>query len=260
MTGIPETLYKYRNWNDEWNKRNLTHSEIYFASASQFNDPYDCAIPFSYDPGELTEEKQFKKHLEIARKMNPGLEESEIHAKAYLNQQNSMVTDPEHIKKMSLHRQESFSNTFGVLSLTTKRNNFLMWSHYANSHNGYCIGYNSELLFNQINTVRFSRVEYDDELPKFKLEEDYHLRMLKYAFWKSSVWSYEEEYRMINDKPRTTLKLDPVVIQEIILGNKLSQSVKFSIIDLVKDKYPNAKIYDTQLSSLKFEVELMNIY
>ncbi len=38
------TIYKYQDWNNDYNKRTLTHNEIYFAKPSQFNDPFDCRI------------------------------------------------------------------------------------------------------------------------------------------------------------------------------------------------------------------------
>ncbi|MBT2620300.1 DUF2971 domain-containing protein [Chryseobacterium sp. ISL-6] len=42
---------------------------------------------------------------------------------------------------------ENVNRNFGIYSLTTKNSNLLMWSHYGNSHKGFCIGFNTEKLF-----------------------------------------------------------------------------------------------------------------
>ena len=54
LENIPQPLFKYRIWNDEYQKRLLTHNEVYLASADQFNDPFDASIPYRFKDEELT--------------------------------------------------------------------------------------------------------------------------------------------------------------------------------------------------------------
>lgn len=44
----PKILYKYANWSNDYHKKLLITPEIYFASPSSFNDPFDCKARFRY--------------------------------------------------------------------------------------------------------------------------------------------------------------------------------------------------------------------
>jgi hypothetical protein len=46
--GIPQVVYKYRDWNNPFHKNILLHNEIYLASPKDFNDPFDCRIPMNF--------------------------------------------------------------------------------------------------------------------------------------------------------------------------------------------------------------------
>lgn len=39
---FPPILYKYRSWNDEYNKRFITEKEVFLSSPKQFEDEFDC--------------------------------------------------------------------------------------------------------------------------------------------------------------------------------------------------------------------------
>jgi len=44
----PQTVYKYRDWNNEFHRDILRHNEIYLASPIDFNDPFDCRITHNF--------------------------------------------------------------------------------------------------------------------------------------------------------------------------------------------------------------------
>ena len=46
---IPEFLYKFRRWANAYDQLILTKQRVWFASPADFNDPFDCRIPFRYD-------------------------------------------------------------------------------------------------------------------------------------------------------------------------------------------------------------------
>lgn len=83
MTQIPSILYKYRNWPDEsdtlqYQKRILTHNELYLSSADQFNDPFDCALPFKYKESDLTHGNLFKKLYDSGKELWPELQDEQL--------------------------------------------------------------------------------------------------------------------------------------------------------------------------------------
>ena len=117
---------------------------------------------------------------------------------------------------------------FPILSETSKRyssiacfsesiESVLMWSHYADSHKGFALEYDFRPTLEQpIKNVGLFPVVYSEE--RFDIS-DYiawaFLQILgiqakmpdiaasiKAALWKSDIWAYEKEWRMIDSTPR----------------------------------------------------------
>lgn len=44
----PKILYKYRDWNNRWDKDIILSNKIYFASPASFEDELDCNVPESF--------------------------------------------------------------------------------------------------------------------------------------------------------------------------------------------------------------------
>jgi hypothetical protein len=45
---LPKTLYKFRDWSNEYNRRLLVESELYFSNNYTFNDPFDLQLPIIF--------------------------------------------------------------------------------------------------------------------------------------------------------------------------------------------------------------------
>lgn len=100
-----------------------------------------------------------------------------------------------------------------------------MWSHYAHFHQGFCIEFdNTEEL--KIATL-FQKVQYIKNNARavinpyvFAMPEDYD----RYNLEKSSVWEYEDEWRIaLHNRKETFIKFRPAYISKVILGVKASQ-------------------------------------
>jgi hypothetical protein len=256
---IPNILYKYRDWEDKFHKRLLMDNEVYFASPRQFNDPFDCAIPFRYDEKDLTEENIFKKALSLAKRAYPHLDDTKLHGMAFRSQQERRVFNPQILDKQDKERQEHFEREFCVLSLTTKRDNFLMWSHYSRSHSGFCVGFNSMKLFQQ-SKGQLGPVLYSLEFPKFGLFDDHRMHFIKYVYHKSIIWEYEQEYRILKErKSGQIVHVKNNTVEEIILGTMMKQKCKNEILDIAAKKFPDAKVFDSKPHSEKFQIVIERI-
>ncbi|OKL42068.1 DUF2971 domain-containing protein [Pontibacter flavimaris] len=150
MDGIPRILYKYRDWENSFHKNLLIQFEIFLAPACSFNVPFDASFPLRYDPKELTPDKIFIKYVQLAKLNYPHFTEKEIHEYVYKHQSEDLLFDEHHLARHNVESQERFDRAFGILSLSAKQDNFLMWSHYANSHKGLCVGIDSSKLFGQL--------------------------------------------------------------------------------------------------------------
>ncbi|AVQ40483.1 hypothetical protein C7M56_18075 [Clostridium botulinum] len=84
-----------------------------------------------------------------------------------------------------------------ICSLSEVKDSLLMWSHYTNSHSGFCIEYD----FTQINNVcsELHPVFYDNKIIditqyyKYKNQDLFKVAILN----KSTEWSYENEWRIV---------------------------------------------------------------
>ena len=107
-------------------------------------------------------------------------------------------------KKIETHKT-------GIFSLCEEANNNVMWSHYGNSHKGFCVGFNVSELFNVFKDSFLGRVLYKDNFPnihdikKCIINNDYDT-IDELNFTKSKEWEYEKEYRFKKIKLDNSLK------------------------------------------------------
>ena len=179
---------------------------------------------------------------------------------------------------------------FPILSETAKRysaiacfcenvDSILMWSHYADSHKGFALEYDFRPTLEQpIKNVGLFPVVYSEE--RFDIS-DYiawaFLRIIgfpakmpdisasiKNALWKSDVWAYEKEWRVIDSTPRdiadekaSAIHYKPVAIY---YGRHMSGDDKRRLHEVAKEK--GIKEYEMYLdySSLKYEMLYREYY
>jgi hypothetical protein len=98
---------------------------------------------------------------------------------------------------------EKFMNdakNFGIYSLSKNYDNELLWAYYSNSHQGFCIEYDLDILKQyQIRGDHSCDVDYKKDIPQIGLNDISDLRDLVKSFLatKSLAWKHEEEYRII---------------------------------------------------------------
>ncbi|MFM5398523.1 DUF2971 domain-containing protein [Aeromonas veronii] len=96
----------------------------------------------------------------------------------------------------------------GTISLSESPSNLLMWAHYANEHNGICIGFKNDFLEKNIaikdsaTALKPIRVHYSTTRPNEILYTDdpmYDLntQMIDHITNKSIEWEHEQEHRCI---------------------------------------------------------------
>lgn len=140
----------------------------------------------------------------------------------------------------------------GVLCLSSKPDNILMWSHYADSHLGVVLTINVKNHF--FSNVR--NISYERKRPSIDINYDYKSEkdQLEYGknifFTKSEDWSYESEFRDIkllstglhsDQKDRLGLPIvlfdfPQEIIKGLIFGSRLTKDSKneiFRIINLL---------------------------
>ncbi|MFW6311290.1 MAG: DUF2971 domain-containing protein [Nanoarchaeota archaeon] len=270
---IPKILYKYRSWQEDNNisdekkfqKRLLTECEFYISSPSQFNDPFDLAIPKRYDL--MSRDQIFRRTLFTYGQNKPEKTFKEIYNLA-LQKTNELVkkSDYEDSLKGSI---EHFSENHGVYSLSERPDNIISWAFYANNHSGYCVGLDTGKLLNYIESeltksVGFYKVNYTSELPEIIPDIDLHIfidNVRKRLATKYINWSFENEWRIITpnySKKASVISTD--IFKEVYIGCNAKDSVKNEITGLVKNGYlGDIRLFQLEPSKINFELLVKEI-
>ena len=88
---------------------------------------------------------------------------------------------------------DSVRNSYGVLSLTTRKDSIVMWTHYAGGFNGICVEFENMGSF-----ITAEPVTYTEELlDSKKIGDSFDIIAYNSLRRKATEWSYEDEYRII---------------------------------------------------------------
>jgi hypothetical protein len=115
----------------------------------------------------------------------------------------------------------------GVACFCRGITNPLLWSHYANSHLGFAIGYDPTHPFfggDQGLRLRFLHdVRYEDVAPSLDFYAPDELPMAA-VLTKPTCWSYEQEVRMITPQGNQLAEVPPDALKEVVFGARMKES------------------------------------
>ncbi len=213
----PYMLYKYRALGDllsNWRVMKIIKTcKLYFSCYEDFNDPFDCRI----NPHKISED--WVKTV-IIEPRYPQCSDEEIDDKV------KTVNLVEEAKRTTT----KFMRGEGLCCFTRTPNNILMWSHYANSHKGICLGFNvrEDMGFFYYPV----EVQYTDKYPE--LPDSFTRKYLEILIGtKYAGWSYEQEVRVWKS-PVGEYEFNPEALKEIIFGCLISEAIKRIIIREVR--------------------------
>jgi hypothetical protein len=159
-----------------------------------------------------------------------------------------------------------------VFSLTEKRDSIPMWTHYADTHKGFAIGFDtaSEWLRKAQREGKLNPVQYVNEriVTTRPSREHPELRSGDIYMTKSTEWEYEAEWRWIERRgPSEYAKLGstgdgevlflfpfpPDSVNEIILGYRSSRVLVESIQTVASTPdYEHVKLLKVSLDESKY--------
>lgn len=155
-----------------------------------------------------------------------------------------------------IKRRESM----GIFSLSKSYNDELLWAYYANSHKGFCIGYDFNKLIN--NNDRDSRfhfeVNYSDKPPELEISDfsKNNSVLFKMGAMKSKRWEHEQEVRIITNKVGVQ-PYDYKALKQIFFGLRMSDDDKKKIMDKLKGR--NIDFYQMQLIENTYNFQAVKI-
>lgn len=228
----PSSFYKYcpvfqdDDFSKEYSVKNLVNNHVTFTTRKNFNDLFDTKIDLI--PPDRNQLKKLAASLSASKRAD--------FKKDFLGDDWR-----EKLERYTRLLNSKF-DSYLFYCVTTKSDSNLMWSHYANSHKGFCIEWDA-------NAVKAEKVTYSDNIAELRIIEALSLywkekcpssleEALKRAFLtKLKEWCYESEYRfhlgaamehlIAERNPQYTLvKFQPSWIKSIIWGCRTSEKTK----------------------------------
>lgn len=239
------------------------------------NDPFECL------PQQPSDEEMDKMIKNITDKLLTP-EKSEAQIRKYKEIIQGYRDDLKNkvqgnlLDKIFSDSYKKINKEMGVLSLTKNWNNTLMWSHYSQSHQGFCIGFDpnhaffDDYLSTDKTVSRLTReVTYSQKRVRIPMELNHKPLELEPFLTKSKDWEYEEEIRVIATlnlaqkvikqelKNIFLIKLPHNTVKEIIVGANIVPKKYLSIKKFcTKNKVP---FYQSKISNIKFDMERIRI-
>ena len=247
-------IYKYRSFDSPHKYDIFTRSELYFARPSQFNDPFESK-PRMVGLSTLKERQSFVNSY-IARELS----DKKYKERQALKKQFLIRLSDQELVKKDIHE---LLDTYGIFSTAKKWDQCLMWSHYSDSHKGFCIGFEFDKIFDDDMGMPFE-VKYAEGYPEVEPElfergrDGNNEKLLETTVaTKSFEWSYEEEVRYIKlarSGVSVIYKFQEQKVKELIIGACTSPVNKSELIKVVTKYMPWVNIYQAMLSSSKYEL------
>lgn len=195
----------------------LKDNTLKFTNPEDFNDPFDCHEKLINIVIDTNKEKEYI--LNRANELNFTRSERRKHLRNTGNPKNYTKVLKKEKKK------------FKVSCFSEVSDEILMWSHYADKHNGICIGFNFEPLYDD---YVFYPVSYVNELQKID-----GMANVPYVFYymvtvKAKCWTYEKEIRAVSKSEKSILSYPKEAVKEVIFGCNVRQSIVSSQIKKIK--------------------------
>lgn len=282
-------LYKYYS-NIEYAIESIKNDEIYFSLSDSFNDIYDCKI---VNAGEMLDVNlkgdidiilvfvdkillkcegffmdffsQNKDINEMNKMFRNKVSNNKTTPQDYLKfvynfseQKESFESFFAMIKKSYIKRQPIISLTKRVTCFSEVNDSILMWSYYADKHQGVCLEYDPILLndgndehvtiLNAIQKVQYSEKQYNSVGSLNSMED-----INTIFFSKALCWSHEQEWRIVLNENIEKLRFP--CLTGVYLGANFDNSEKYcDIVRSVigKDRY--VALYDAVVDREEYKI------
>jgi Protein of unknown function (DUF2971) len=288
-------FYKYTS--SETALKVVKNRSFRWSAPSLFNDPFDHQTGFKLEIDEadfakkLTEsiERLVFGELEPEQCTNNHLNTICLLWREYKNSSNKdglMQKVREATVISAAKMQASFSNMNSdilqtlnnsrIFCVTERKDNLVMWSHYADEHRGVVFKLRClDELDNRLLAAK--KVDYTDQFIQFPTD-DYAMHVTgekpidlnhsanKMAYLKHIDWKYENEWRVrlpllnvVTDRKYDDWSENPKSFDSVYLGCRMLPEKAEKIIQLCAKKMPLIKIYKAVMSKHSFSLDFVQI-
>lgn len=234
------------------NDQIFTKNEIYFSSARDFNDPFDC---FPCLKTEFAEDhiRQYSNYL-VKKKF---ADQPRADRRKKVAEIRSRMKRPGELEQ--LYFQQMYS--YGLYCLSEAFDNILMWSHYADNHQGFCLEFSSRepqsspFPVSWRMTYQKDRPIVDTTVTADDIATDLIVR--RGLLTKSLDWAYEKEWRVLETTGTGPRVLPKGLITAVILGAKMKPEDREQLLFWTRQYPTPLEIREARLSRSKFCLDIV---
>ncbi|HUT34368.1 MAG TPA: DUF2971 domain-containing protein [Planctomycetota bacterium] len=233
---VAHKLFKYRSLATEEDLKHTSEiflkNEIWFSTPASFNDPFDCQFVLKSD-ASLQEKMDFFR--EGLKHHHPQLPDREV------EHQTKKMFGPSRRRELAawesllLEQIRDIRNQIGVFCLTEANDDIVMWSHYADKHQGICLEFAGSRREHVGFFARACKVNYQDSFPEVnpfvRARPGEKAQIM--VFTKSNRWKYEREWRIGRAKGPGRESLPVGVLTSVILGARISANNRQRVLQWV---------------------------
>jgi Protein of unknown function (DUF2971) len=273
---LPETICRYRK-DSAYSRGNLKDDTLWLCSPAEYNDPFDCQTKLIISSVEsalarTSVRKFFTKKLRLSvldappPKLERRIGESiETYAMRLVEQYRqklpasaqgrvSLMSDrfARAVAEVAAEARPQFGMFRGLTkacSFSERNNSILMWSHYADNHQGFCVEYDIHKLSEAhefrrtLCPIIYANHLYDstplfvDWIEKSRSDWNEFLPLLAFVH-KAEDWSYEREWRLlfVRQKVVPDHAWSAPTPARIFLGARMKETAKKEIRELIGGK------------------------
>lgn len=235
-----KVVYQFQPTNDANDDRlsKLSTNKLWISDPAKFNDPLDLRLELKdlTNRGPFNDTQRLKEAFACLLKDNDDVRQHWFYDEELINTLRKWIegrlpggdSEENHLIFAIKKRIASF----GVTCFSSEWQNTLMWSHYADQHNGFCIEYSVRPIHFACANPAFSQhhVHYVSELPTLCLSEALfapHQLLGRMLATKHVDWAYEKEWRLVNyeNKGQPVDMPKHMQISALIAGQKMESEL-----------------------------------
>lgn len=142
-----------------------------------------------------------------------------------------------------------------ICCFSRQNNNYLLWSHYAGHHRGFCLEFN--VLDNIDFFLPIFPIIYRKEYAPANLWEAPGAIAEQMFQRKSDVWEYEDEVRVIkNGAEARQVEYKPESLKSVIFGCRATKETIEKVKEVLKETVQYKRIV---LSETEYHLDVVNL-
>ena len=267
---VPNILYKYRSFDScGYSVQLASNGEAYFASAKDFNDPFDNYFIPTTEMTDYEGEELITFLRDKARQHYPGANESKIQELVELGKKQHQRIKDGDPKAMEPVLQVQY-NGFGIFSLTREPGSLPMWAYYGDCHKGMCVGLRSAVIAQHQSTLlrqnmflMLHEVDYSMRPPEICIGgvTDTQLHQLEATLYTKSIhWKHEDEYRLIFHRyAGRSYIFGTDAVAEVIIGSKTSDKDMAVLLEQLNRSNSKATVKRAVRSQSQYALEFKEL-